>query len=127
MADGPTQHTPIDLRDVLITGATVGGVRVVRIVCELEDGGKVSRVFGLRDQSHEEHPDMVQTEGNELTDKQRAVLQVIDKMKVGDVLSTQEIARRSGYGNTGDLRNYLKILQVAGKLLGTNQGQKRLY
>lgn len=126
MADGPTQHTPIDLRDVLITGATVGGVRVVRIVCELEDGGKISRVFPQREISQED-PDMVQTEGSELTERHRAILQVIEKMKVGDVLSTEEIAKRSGYANTGGLRNYLKILQASGRLLGTSQGQQKVY
>lgn len=124
--DDPTQNTPIELSDVLTVGATVGGVRVVRIVCELEDGGKVSRRWNTRD-TPQEDPDMVQTEDVELTDKQKAVLQVIESMKIGELLPTKEIAKRAGYSYAGDLRNFIGSLQKAGKLRGTTQGQRRLY
>lgn len=128
MADGPTQHTPIDLRDVLIDGATVGGVRVVRIVCELEDGSKLSRVYSRHSKAIEqEDPDMIQTEEVDLTDKQKAVLQVIEKMRIGETLSVSEIAKRSGYGDGGDLRSFIKLLQKQKKLHGTTQGQRRVY
>lgn len=127
MADGPTQHTPIDLRDVLIDGATLAGDPVLWIACKLKSGKEFKMKLATSELPQQEQPEMVQGESPELTDKQRAVLQVIEqKMKVGDALSVEKIAQLAGYANSSDLRNFIKILQLAGRLRGTTHGQIRI-
>ena len=127
MADGPTQHTPIDLRDVLVAGATLAGDPVLWIACKLKSGKEFKMRLTVIEQVQQEQPEMVQGDSPELTDKQRAVLQVIEqKMRIGDALSVDKIAQLAGYANSSDLRNFIKTLQLAGRLRGTTQGQIRI-
>lgn len=61
-----------------------------------------------------------------LTPKQQAILQVIDEMAIGDVLSHDEIATRAGYSNSSDLREYVQRLFEAGRLRTDRRGWKRV-
>lgn len=61
-----------------------------------------------------------------LTPKQQAILQVIDEMGIGDVLSHDEIATRAGYANSSDLREYVQRLFEAGRLRADRRGWKRV-
>ena len=45
-----------------------------------------------------------------LTDMQADVLRVVNAMEVGDLLKTDEIAKRAGRGNSDHLRKFLKSL-----------------
>jgi hypothetical protein len=58
-----------------------------------------------------------------LTQMEAAVLEVVrDQMKPGESLSTDEIAKRAGYANSGALRSFLKSVASALKLKITTRG-----
>jgi alkylated DNA nucleotide flippase Atl1 len=63
---------------------------------------------------------------DDLTPKDKAVLQVIDEMAVGSVLSNDQIAQAAGYANSGKLRTFMKTLAIAGRLKPHRYGWERV-
>jgi hypothetical protein len=75
---------PIVLDSVLVAGAVVGGVRVVRIVCELENGGR----FELAT------PPPPSAKTAELSDAEQAIIDVLRDS--GRPMTRKQIARELG-------------------------------
>jgi hypothetical protein len=74
------QPEPICLDAVLVAGATVGGVRVVRMVCELESGGRFELATPV-----------ITTTTSELSEREQAI---VDTLRDSDMpLTRRQIAR----------------------------------
>lgn len=61
-----------------------------------------------------------------LTPMEQAVVQVIEEMRPGTVLSFDEIASRSGFSNSDSLREFVrKVAAVGGRLVKAHRGWER--
>jgi hypothetical protein len=106
--------SPICLDEILERGAVYKGRPVDRIQFCFS-GGELKLEL--------ESPDMALPS---LTPKQQAILQVVDEMAIGDVLSYDEIATLAGYSNSSDLREYVQRLFEAGRLSRDRRGWRRV-
>ena len=113
-ADGPPRTNLVSLDSIassLATGATLGGVRVVRIVFEMEDGGVFDRKFAIgptaeqREQMSQQEEDIVQTlkdNKKPLTRKQISTLLDLDSttgrfgQSVRNLLASKRIFEANG-------------------------------
>jgi hypothetical protein len=112
------QPPPPDLLTLFRTGATLNGVpvRVVRV--ETADG-RVQR-FEL---PWDEGAGGVVAD----TPMKRAVVQAVDEMKVGEVVSYEKLARLAGFSNSGPLREFVKeYAEAGGRLEPHRQGWEKV-
>jgi hypothetical protein len=108
-----------DLADMLRRGRVWGGEPLERIVFVTVSGRRnsISLPTTAPDGPEEDDP---------LTEMELAVLEVVDGMRVGAVVSTDEIARRSGFSNNGSMRDFLKSLAKAGRMKRVRHGYERV-
>jgi len=99
-------------------GAVYFGVEVRAVKLSLADG-RVQRLE-LPTAELDDEPD------HELTPKQSAILTVVDEMKVGEVLGYEAIASKAGYSASMDLRDFVRQLAMAGRLVKDRGGWKRV-
>ena len=117
-----------DLGDLLRTGAVLFGVRVTAVRIETADG-RVQRLM-LPEPAGEsggavDTPDQFDPE--RLTPMQRDVVQAVDEMLVGTVLSYAELADKAGVGNGGRFREFVKqYAEGTGRLESTSKGWEKL-
>lgn len=99
-------------------GATFYGVEVRSVKLILADG-RVQRLDLPSVEDNEDPPEQ------SLTPKQSAILTVVDEMQIGEVLGYEAIAERAGYSASLDLRDFVRQLVIAGRLVKDRQGWKR--
>jgi hypothetical protein len=120
----PPRPNPLTLDDLYAAGVVVGGQRAHRIVCEMPDGGRVVVQLGFREPPVEPGEP---GDGGELAPWQLALREALEELAPGETISTQKLADKAGYANTGHLRAELKRLEEAGIVeLGKNFGVKRV-
>ncbi len=90
-------------------GGQWAGREAESIVVRLRDGGKVVLPGPISD-----------TEP--LTPMQESVMEVIEDMTPGDVFSNEDFAEKSGYANTGAMRDFIRKSARKNGLRKTNKG-----
>lgn len=126
-AAGQPPHCPAvpdladDIAHMLRHGRMWGPKRIKRMIFIDEDGERTSIVLPLllRVEPDDEP-------GEQLTDMEAAVLEVIDGVSVGTVISTDEIARRSGFSNTDEMRKFLQLLAKSNRIRRVRYGYERV-
>ena len=114
------EPTPLlNLESCLTAGAMFYGTSVKSVLIELADG-RTQRLELPVSPVVEDDP------ADDLTPKQKAILQVIDEMKIGDVLSNEQVATNAGYSCSSDLRSFVKSVAMAGRLKPHRYGWERV-
>lgn len=108
---------PIDITELLTKELTFRGSAIHRLVIEFEHG-KLAVNLPIQ----QAKPDS----DDGLTPMQAAVLQAIDEMAPGEVLSHAEIAERAGYPASGPLRKFVSDTALTGKLKRTSLGWEKV-
>lgn len=106
----PEPELPICLDDLFRRGATYQGRPVESLEIRFA-GGRLEVELSREEESEPE-----------LSPMEAAILEVVGSMKVGEVMTTDEIAKRAGYQNSGKMRGYLKLIAPAAKLRSTYRG-----
>jgi hypothetical protein len=121
--DGPgavqSSPDPPDLSDLLRTGAVFVGVGVTEVRITLSDGRR--QMLQL--------PTVVpSSDGTEthLTPMQRDVLQVVDGMGRGEVMSFEQLATKAGWSNSDNLRVFVRSLADVGRLKPSRLGWEKI-
>ena len=111
MAD-PTPP-PFDLdASILTRGATFGGRVLRRAVFEWDDGKLEAALPQPAARDLAAIPP-----GPKYTPMQRAVVQMIGEMKLGEKLTYDQMAARAGYSNSGPFREFVKdYVEQTGRL-----------
>ena len=110
-----------ELADWLRRGRLAGGCPVRKISLVLSDGRRVVHELPT---PKSESTEVIEQE--QLSPMESAVLEVIDGMRIGAVLSTQKIAELAGYAASGKLRDYLRELARSGRLKNATGGFERV-
>ncbi len=109
-----------EIADMLRRGRWSGVSAVRRVSLTLSDGRKV--VFDLPNPKGLEP----EPEPEPLTDMESAVIEVINRLANGTQITTEEIAKRSGYTASGKLRDFIKSLAKSGRLKRTSTGFEKV-
>ncbi len=113
---------PMPLDDIERYGATRFGGTLRRVVMIHDDGREVA--VDLPRMSVPDSPD--DDPDDDLTAKQRAIREVVIATPPGEVISNDDIAKRSGWGNTRDLQDFVRTLAKAGLLKKAYRGWLRV-
>jgi hypothetical protein len=122
------QTLSISVDQLLLSGMTIGGKSVVKLVIHLEDGHMLRLYLpvgkqGVTDDKVDADDDCAAAY---LTPMQSAVVQALNEAKVGETLPYDVIAKRSGYSNTDSLRTFVRQLVVTrSDLVRTPRGIQR--
>ncbi len=118
-ADAVPPQSPPDLYGLIRTGAVFAGLVVTELKLTLADG----RVQKLQ---LPPPPDRADDDAADLSPMKREVVQVVDEMGVGEVLSFEQIAEKAGYSNSDYLRVFVRSLETAGRLRRVRNGWEKV-
>lgn len=110
-----------DLADMLRRGRVAGPTAVASVEFRLADGRRIGMDLPApRDATEDEGG------ADPVTDMQAAVIQAVNEMASGEVLTREQIADRAGYACNGKLKDFVALLAATGKLRRVHRGFERV-
>lgn len=114
----PETLSPMDLATAITAGGRFFGGDVVEMKLTLASGAIHKLTLPVA-KAIDDPTDM-------MSPMQKAIIQVIDEMEIGELATNDDLAEKAGYANTGPLRSFVKSLAIAGRLKKQQYGWERV-